>query len=203
MLTYHPYLPRLCEHSAITLTAIFYYVLRTPGCHPKLLEELNTHLQPASSANKPTYFQTSFSEARELSYLHACIQEAFRMHPALGMMIERVVPPSGATICGEFIPGGTLVGCNAWVVQRDRKTFGEDCDTYRPERWLEDDDSTRKMERAMLQFGAGNHVCLGQNIAFLEIYKLVPSLLRTYEVGTPPDTSFDILARWNFRVAHC
>ena len=124
------------------------------------------------------------------------------MHPALGMTLERVVPPSGATICGESIPGGTLVGCNAWVVQRDRKTFGEDCDSYRPERWLEDADSTRKMERAMLQFGAGNHVCLGQNIAFLEIYKLVPSLLRTYEVGwSVSDTPLiryhpDILARW-------
>ena len=74
------------------------------------------------------------------------------------------------------------MGCNAWVVQRDRKTFGEDCDSYRPERWLADSDSTHKMERAMLQFGAGSHVCLGQNIALMEIYKLVPSLMRTYEV---------------------
>lgn len=104
------------------------------------------------------------------------------MHPAIGMLIERVVPPSGATICGSFIPGGTIVGCNAWVVQRDRSTFGEDCDNYRPERWLADADSTHKMERAMLQFGAGTHLCLGQNIALMEIYKLVPSMMKTYEV---------------------
>lgn len=164
------------------MTAVFYYVLRTPGCYSKLLEELDTHLGPSSSDTNSTYFQTSFSRARELPYLHACIQEAFRMHPAIGMLIERVVPPSGATICGSFIPGGTIVGCNAWVVQRDRSTFGEDCDNYRPERWLADADSTHKMERAMLQFGAGTHLCLGQNIALMEIYKLVPSMMKTYEV---------------------
>ena len=127
-------------------------------------------------------FQTPFAEARKLPYLYACIQEAFRIHSAFGMLIERIVPPSGAKICGEWIPGGTIVGCHPWVVQRDKYTFGEDCDSYRPDRWLTDPDTTRKMERAMLQFGAGSHVCLGQNIALLEIYKLVPSLLRTYEV---------------------
>lgn len=107
------------------------------------------------------------------------------MHPALGMMPERVVPPSGAIICGNFIPGGTLVGCHAWVVQRDKSTFGEDCDTYRPERSLADPKRTRRMEQAMFNFGAGNHVCLGQHIAHMEIYKLVSSLIRTYDVPSP------------------
>ena len=193
----HLYSYLASEYSAISLTAIFYYVLRTPGCYSKLREELDKHLQPASSATNSTYFQTPFAEARELPYLHACIQEAFRMHPAFGMMPERIVPPSGATICGNFIPGGTLVGCNGWVVQRHEDTFGEDFDTYRPERWLADAERTRGMERAMFQFGAGTHVCLGQHIALMEIYKLVPSLMRTYEVPSP--LLHDNLPRREFR----
>lgn len=44
----------------------------------------------------------------------------------------------------------------------------------------------------MLQFGAGNHVCLGENIALTEIYKLVPSLLRTDEVIFLQAILFDI-----------
>lgn len=171
------------EASAISLTAVFYYVLRTPGCYSKLQEELDTHLQSASSATNSTYFQTPYSAARKLPYLHACIQEASRLHPSTGLMPERIVPPSGATICGELIPGGTIVGSYPWVVQRHKKTFGEDCDSYRPERWLADSEGTRKMERAMLLFGAGNHVCLGQYIALMEVYKLVPSLMRTYEMS--------------------
>lgn len=181
----HLYLHHVFESSSISLTAVLYYVLRTPGCYFKLQEELDTHLQPAPSTTSSTYFQTSFSETHELPYLHACIQEAFRMHPAFGFMLERVVPRSGAVVCGQFIPGHTLVGCHPWVVQRDKKTFGEDCDTYRPERWLRDAETTRRMERAMFQFGGGNHLCLGKNIALMEIYKLVPSLIKTYEVPFP------------------
>ena len=171
--------------SSISLTAIFHYILHTPGCYAKLREELDTLLQPTSLATDVSYVQTPFSKSRELPYLHACIQEAFRMHPAFPFMLERVVPRSGGIICGQHIPGGTVVGCNAWAVHTDKNTFGEDTDTYRPDRWLVDRETAYKMERAMFQFGAGNHLCLGQNIALMEIYKLVPSLIRTYEVLRP------------------
>ena len=73
---------------------------------------------------------------------------------------------------------------NPWVTQRDKATFGEDVDTFRPERWVtQDEDKVRAMERAMFVFGGGNHICLGKNVALMEIYKLVPSLLRMFEVG--------------------
>ena len=36
------------------------------------------------------------------------------------------------------------------------------------------------------QFGAGHRSCIGKNISYLEIYKLVPSMLRKYEVSVVP-----------------
>ena len=91
------------------------------------------------------------------------------MHPALGVNIERVVPASGDTIAGHYVPGGTIVGCNPWVIQRDVAIFGDYVDTYRPERWLRDAGAVKEMTRTMFQFGRGNHVSLGKNIALLEI----------------------------------
>ncbi|KAL8782626.1 MAG: hypothetical protein Q9213_005213 [Squamulea squamosa] len=177
------------ETSAISLTAIFYYLLRTPGCYSKLEAELFDQLKPSSLTADMEYLPTRFSESIELPYLNACIREAFRMHPALGMLTERIVPSPGRVICGEFIPGGTLVGSNPWVEQRDKTVFGEDSDVYRPERWLENEEKRHGMERAMFNFGAGNHVCMGQNIARMNIFKLVPTLIRTYEVilATPQE----------------
>lgn len=34
----------------------------------------------------------------------------------------------------------------------------------------------------MFQFGAGSRTCIGKNISLLEVYKLVPSFLRRFEV---------------------
>jgi cytochrome P450 len=39
---------------------------------------------------------------------------------------------------------------NAWVINRDKKTFGEDADDFRPERWMED--SERVGDMSMFTF---------------------------------------------------
>jgi len=169
------------HQSGITLTAIFYYLLKTPGCYAKLQEELDARL-PFKDL-ETIQSDTDFSVAKHLPYLHSCIQETFRLHPAFGFNFERVVPPGGATICGHFVQGGVVVGVNACVVHRNRSIFGEDAEQYRPNRWLDcSEDQLKEMNRTMFQFGTGNHICLGRNISLLEIYKLVPSLMRTFRV---------------------
>ena len=41
-----------------------------------------------------------------MPYLQACLQEAIRCHPAVGMNLGRVAPPQGVEIDGTYIPGG-------------------------------------------------------------------------------------------------
>lgn len=169
--------------SSITLTALFYYLLKNPACYAKLQHELTTLLP----ARDPTSLEcdVDFSQAQKLPYMHACIQENFRMHPASAILLERVVPAGGANIGGEQIPGGTVVGVASWAVHRNKAVFGEDVKTFRPERWLEaSEGQVRLMEKTMLHFGQGNHMCLGRNISAREIYKLVPTLLRTFKVSS-------------------
>ena len=170
------------SHSSITLTALFYYILKNPACYAKLQHELDTQL-PARDLSS-LKCDVEFTLAQKLPYMHACIQENFRMHPASSVLLERVVPPAGANIGGEQIPGGTVVGVSSWTAHRNKEVFGEDAKIFRPERWLEaSEEQVRLMEKSMLHFGAGNHLCLGRNISAREIYKLVPSLLRTFKVS--------------------
>jgi cytochrome P450 len=89
-------------------------------------------------------------------------------------------------ILGEFIPGGTIVGCHPWVIHRRPEVFGADVDVFRPERWIEASPTKLKeMRGTMFQFGAGARTCIGKNVSLLEIYKLVPSFLRRFEVSLP------------------
>ena len=172
------------ETTAISLSSLFYYLLKNPRCMAKLMREMDDEL-PAVSPND-LYGAVKFSEAQKLPYLDACVKEAFRMHPAPAFDMERIVPPEGNIICGKHIPGGTIVSCNAWVIHRNKEIFDEDVEQYRPERWLEDPQRAKVMSATLFQFGQGARTCIGKNISILEIYKLIPSVLRTFEVREEP-----------------
>lgn len=177
------------ETTAISLSSVFYYLLKNPRCMEKLYEELDLKAKEGFFKDS-THGLVTWSESQGLEYLDACIKEAFRLHPAPGLPMERVVPPQGAEIAGHFIKGGTIVGCSAWVLHRNKEIFGEDVEDFRPERWLVDEKKDRaeeekrikEMTGTMLQFGMGARTCIGKNISLLEIYKLVPTVLRRFEV---------------------
>lgn len=173
------------ETTAISIAAVFYYLLKNPSCMARVQQEIDTAVRTGTIENRPTGL-VSWAESQKLPYLDACIKEAFRMHPAAGLPLERVVPPSGIDINGEFIPGGTIVGCNAWVIHRREEIFGADVDSYNPDRWLTQSSSEtaiKTMNATMFQFGAGSRTCIGKNISLMEIYKIVPSFLRRFEVS--------------------
>lgn len=51
----------------------------------------------------------------------------------------------------------------------------------------------KEMGATLLHFGMGARTCIGKNISLLEVYKLVPTFLRRFEVGG--NASYDIGTR--------
>lgn len=134
------------DTTAMLLRTIFYNLLQ----HPSDLHRLLSELDEADRQN-PLSSLVTWKETRGLEFLDACIKEAGRIHPPFGLPLERVVPPGGATICGQQFEGGTVVGMSGWVIHRNQATFGEDSDVWRPQRWLEGDEAARKkMESRLL-----------------------------------------------------
>jgi hypothetical protein len=131
------------DSTASTMQSFCWHVLHNRHVYDRLVREI-TDAQMSE--------MVQYNEAQELSYFQACLKEAMRLQPAVGLNITRKVPPQGAEIGGMKLPGGTSVAVNGWVLHRDRGVFGDDADTYRPERWLEaDKDRLRNMERCMFQ----------------------------------------------------
>lgn len=118
--------------------------------------------------------------------------ESMRCHSSLGTGLPREVPAEGAELCGQRIPGGCEVVANSCAINFDRRVFGEDADKWIPERWLRDTNFVSKMERLSLQFGQGPRYCIGRHITNIEMYKLLPTILR--------DFRFDLLVSdWKVR----
>ncbi|EXJ79480.1 hypothetical protein A1O1_08744 [Capronia coronata CBS 617.96] len=168
------------DTTAITLRAIFYHLLQNPHDMHSLMQELWSQREKGLFSNKDGL--VGWSAVKDLPFLSAVIKESLRCHPAAALVLERIVPPAGVTICGQFIPERTIVGCNAWVVHR-HPLFGEHTDQFRPRRWLEASPPQRRlMENSIFSFGAGSRTCIGKNVSLLELYKLVPAVLMRFEV---------------------
>lgn len=141
------------DSTASTMQSTFYHVLRSPATYAKILEEIDDKIAAGLLSDPVQY-----SEAISMPYFQAILKEAMRMRPGVGVSMTRHVPNGGAQIDGQFYPGGTRVGVNAWVVHEDKQVFGEDADIFRPERWLEA--NSKSMERHLY------HVSLSKSIGY-------------------------------------
>lgn len=89
------------DTTAISLSAVLYYLLKNPWCMRALQAEVDTCTAEGRLSAFP-----KFTEAQQMPYLQAVIKETLRLHPATGLPLERVAPEGGATICGRFFPEG-------------------------------------------------------------------------------------------------
>ncbi|KAK4213314.1 cytochrome P450 [Rhypophila decipiens] len=172
------------DTTAITIRSVFYYCLRNPAVYRKLEAEV---LAAGIDLEKPAPYGVS----RQLPYLDAVIREALRLHPVTAATMERYVPEGGLVLPdGSVVPAGTAIGMNSYIVGKNKGVYGEDADEFRPERWLrvdgEDSEAHRlrlqRMNAADLSFGGGSRICLGRLLALCEVYKVVATLVRRYEI---------------------
>ncbi|KAF2787652.1 cytochrome P450 family protein [Melanomma pulvis-pyrius CBS 109.77] len=182
------------DTTAISLRAVIYYVYTNPRIYAQLLREIGN----ATRLGKLSPIVT-FQEALELDYLQVVIKEALRLFPAVGYQLPRLVPPGGATLGGYYFPGGTTIGTNAWALHRNTEIYGSDCDEFRPERWLNQSDPNRlrMMEDCYGSFGFGSRTCLGKNLALMEMYRLLPTLFRDFDVEVcNPQNPWKVTTGW-------
>jgi cytochrome P450 len=171
------------DSTAYTMCAAIYYVLKNPDIHKKLCDELR-------SANLS--LPARWKDIQGLKYLEAVMRETMRVHPGVGLILERVVPKGGLSLPdGRFVPEGVTVGMNPWVINKDEGVFGANTDDFIPERWLQSPGESdevyqarfSKMKGTDFTFGAGSRACLGRYLSQLESFKLIATLFSTFDVS--------------------
>ena len=185
------------ESTAISLSSLFYHLLKNPKAYRRLRAELDERTPQNEKGSLP-----QFQTIQKFPYLDACVKEAFRIHPAARFSADRVLPPEGATIAGYEVPGGTVVGMSAWAIHRREDIFGQRVDEYEPKRWLPRDGEAEEkakvriseMNRHAFQFGSGKFNCIGQHISRLEMYKATAALLMRFDFSLDePDKNWMLM----------
>ncbi|KAF7533964.1 hypothetical protein G7054_g6637 [Neopestalotiopsis clavispora] len=173
----------LIQAGADTTATALGSTLRFLLSHPRVLKKVRDEVEAVDSAGKLSN-PVAYEESRQLlTYLGACIKESLRLNPPAPNLFARVVPPGGKTIDGVFVPGETEVTSVSYIVQRDPELYSPDPEAYRPERWIEvDTHRLSEMEASQFVFGIGPRVCLGKDIATMELWKLLPEIIRCFEI---------------------
>jgi cytochrome P450 len=165
------------DTTSVAIRGAVLYISTNPSIYRKLMTELDN---AALSTGLST--PISFKEVQSLPYLNACLKEVLRLNPPVGTPFPRLIPKGGEVICGYFLPEGTEIGINGWCVARNKEVYGDDANIFRPERWLEDPEKAKYYERIDVAFGAGYTICLGKNIAIMELAKTVVELFRNFNI---------------------
>lgn len=157
------------DSTSTAMRVTFMHIVANPVAYSKLRAEIDAAID-RGAVSHPVIKHT---EAMQLPYLQACIWEGLRICPPLFGLQSKMAPPQGETVNGTFFPRGTEIATCPSMVTRRKDIYGDDVDIFRPERWIEADASTRaKYERTTdVIFGSGRFVCLGRNIAWMELNK--------------------------------
>lgn len=183
------------DSTSSALSYTFHHILTHPSVHAKLVSELLAAFPDRQPSSEPP----TYAELGRLPYLQACIKESLRLTPPATINLPRYVPPGGRVVAGTYFPGGTTVGMSAIPVHLDREVFGVDAGKYVPERWIAGTAapdgtvlSPEDMMRYWIPFGVGSRMCIGKNVAMLELIKLVGTLLLFFDVQVHKEKPLEI-----------
>ncbi|KAF2655000.1 cytochrome P450 [Lophiostoma macrostomum CBS 122681] len=162
------------DTTATALTGWTYFVCTHPDVYSRLVDEIRGAITTADDIK--------WEYVKNLKYLEATVHEALRLFPPSPASQQRIVPRGGATIDGYYIPAGMTVAVPPWASTRSRLNFHKP-DQFRPERWLgKNEDFANDRLSASVPFGNGPRVCIGRNLAYLEMRLIVAHLLWHFDL---------------------
>ncbi|KAI0808710.1 benzoate 4-monooxygenase cytochrome P450 [Xylaria sp. FL0064] len=159
------------DTTSTTLSTLLYYLLKNPAAMSRLTDEIRNSFQ--------RYDEITYNSTLSLPYLRAALLEAMRIYPPVPMGLPRIVPEGGDTVDGVFLPGGVTVSTNPIATCLSQANFHGPW-AFEPERWIEKDEADDL--QCSQPFSLGTRVCLGRNLAWLNLRTIAVKLIWVYDL---------------------
>ena len=144
-----------------TIEAIIAAMIAHPHLQDRLRQELQDHLSRVGGCCD----QPSFAQIDALPYLNAIIMEALRTVNSIETYQPRLVPKGGSTLCGYYLPEGTIVSTQPYLVHNHPVLFASP-EMFDPERWLRGGrEGYLNLSKNLFTFSRGPRACLGREYA--------------------------------------
>ncbi|CAL9243172.1 unnamed protein product [Arabidopsis halleri] len=193
------------DTTASALTWFFSFLSENLLVVTKIRQEIDTILPRSSSGHERPSCDT-MEYLNKLVYLHAALCETMRLCPPVPL--ERLSP-----VESDVLPSGHKVEANSKIlvfiygVGRMRAVWGEDALEFKPERWISETGELRHVPAfKFLAFNAGPRICLGKQIAMIQMKFVAVEILQNYDIKVAkgqkfePDTSLILRMKHGFKV---
>ncbi|OQE24807.1 hypothetical protein PENFLA_c009G03510 [Penicillium flavigenum] len=174
------------DTTACLMSWAFFLLVR----HPKALAKLRSEIQLVTGGSR----ELSRAKISKMTYLRCVINETQRLYPQLPVNVRVAAKttflPSGGGPDGKspvLIPKNTGVGYSVYHMHRLKSVYGEDANSFRPERWLGSE--LDGIGWGFMPFHGGPRICLGKEFALTEASHAIIRIIQTFpELRLPPET---------------
>ncbi|KAJ0579748.1 putative cytochrome P450 [Helianthus annuus] len=162
------------DTTSAAMTWLFWLLQRHPAIEKEVLKDVTFVNKDDNKLN--------FDDLKQMDYLKACLCESMRLYPP-------VVWDSKHAVNDDVLPDGTPVYKGNRVMYfpygmgRMEALWGKDCLEFRPDRWFVEP-GVLKIESPYKfpVFQGGPRVCLGKEMAFIQMKYVMASVLSRFEL---------------------
>ncbi|TXG70251.1 hypothetical protein EZV62_005186 [Acer yangbiense] len=164
------------DTTSSALSWFFWLLSSRPDVERNILKELETIRKQNGKNIGDTY---SFDELREMHYLQAAISESMRLYPPVPIdtkncLNDDILPD------GTFIGKGWFITYHVYAMGRMEAIWGENCNKFVPERWLENGIYRQENQFRYPVFQAGPRICLGKDMAYIQMKSIAASVIERF-----------------------
>uniref|UniRef100_A0A4W5S1B2 Cytochrome P450 2U1 n=1 Tax=Hucho hucho TaxID=62062 RepID=A0A4W5S1B2_9TELE len=146
--------------------------------HPDIQERVQAEIDAVVGPDRVP----SLTDKGSLPFTEATMMEVQRMTVVVPLAIPHMASET-TEFRGYTIPKGTVIIPNLWSVHRD-STVWEEPDDFNPSRFLDDQGKLLRKE-CFIPFGIGRRVCMGEQLAKMELFLMFTSLLQAFSFRLP------------------
>ncbi|OAP58405.1 hypothetical protein AYL99_07495 [Fonsecaea erecta] len=178
------------DTTAVCLSFVFYFVSKDATIQKKLIEEIDE-----AWAEHGDNLGGRNLGPDSMPYLNAVINESLRMVPPAPNGNQRTTPKGGCFIDGKYLPENTQVSCQPTFMAHDARSFTKP-ELFVPERWIDEkrDPMWNHDTRSFIPFSAGQYICPGKALAYLEMRLLLAHVFKDFSFEMSP--GFDHAGFW-------
>ncbi|XP_066283351.1 cytochrome P450 2U1-like [Branchiostoma lanceolatum] len=162
------------DTTTVTLLWSLLYMTLNPDIQDKVQEELDAVI----GESLPT-----LSHRSQLPYVNACLLEVMRIRTLVPLGVPHATTQE-VKVQGYDIPKGTQILTNLYSLHMD-PAYWPDPDRFDPERFLDAEGNVINNSESFMPFSGGRRVCLGEQLARMELFLFFSTLLQSFTFQTP------------------